>query len=123
MWYDSNFQNEKRTVFPLSIQLNCNHDFQMTLHRMLFENIMGKGENAGNQHFLLFPIMFPILSRTKFFVKASFILSSANAFNLDQAKILSFGEELTGTDHTITYPLSKNNFLDFVKFKVILEEH
>ena len=26
-----------------------------------FENIMGKGENAGNQHFLLFPVMFYIL--------------------------------------------------------------
>ena len=26
-----------------------------------FENIIGKGENAGKQQFLLFPIMFPIL--------------------------------------------------------------
>ena len=26
-----------------------------TLKKQPFENIMGKGENAGNQHFLLFP--------------------------------------------------------------------
>ena len=25
------------------------------------KNIVGKGENAGNQHFLLFPLCFPIL--------------------------------------------------------------
>ena len=28
---------------------------------MPFENIVGKGENAGNQHFLLFPQGFPFL--------------------------------------------------------------
>ena len=27
------------------------------------KNIMGKGENAGNQHFLLFPIMFSTLPK------------------------------------------------------------
>ena len=27
----------------------------MTLKKSHFENIVGKGENAGNQHFLLFP--------------------------------------------------------------------
>ena len=29
-----------------------------TLKEELFENIMGKGENAGHQHFLLFPQCF-----------------------------------------------------------------
>ena len=29
--------------------------FLTTLKKEPFENIMGKGENAGNQHFLLFP--------------------------------------------------------------------
>ena len=28
-----------------------------------FEDIVGKGENAGNQHFLLFPKCFPIDGR------------------------------------------------------------
>ena len=30
----------------------------MTLGKKTFENIVGKGENAGNQHFLLFPHCF-----------------------------------------------------------------
>ena len=30
----------------------------MTLGKKPFENIVGKGENAGNQHFLLFPQCF-----------------------------------------------------------------
>ena len=30
----------------------------MTLRKKPFENIVGKGENAGNQHFLLFPQCF-----------------------------------------------------------------
>ena len=29
-----------------------------TVKKNLFENIVGKGENAGNQHFLLFPQCF-----------------------------------------------------------------
>ena len=57
---------------------------------------MGKGENAGNQHFLLFPQCFLISTHpeTNFCFWATFILSSANALNLDQSKSLSFGEEL-----------------------------
>ena len=35
-----------------------------TLRKKPIENIVGKGENAGNQHFLLFPMMFYILSKT-----------------------------------------------------------
>ena len=55
-----------------------------------FENILGKGKNAGNQHFLLFPKYFlPIPTRISVF---ELPLSSANAFNLDECKILSFGK-------------------------------
>ena len=57
------------------------------------ENIVGKGENAGNQHFLLFPQCF-LLSQNKFQFLQSLILSSGNALNLDQSKILSFGKDL-----------------------------
>ena len=32
--------------------------FLMMLKKRAFENIVGKGENAGNQHFLLFPQCF-----------------------------------------------------------------
>ena len=31
-----------------------NNPFLTTLKKEIFENIVGKGENAGNQHFLLF---------------------------------------------------------------------
>ena len=37
------------------------------------ENIVGKGENAGNQHFLLFPLCFqPFSKRISFFQSLSF---------------------------------------------------
>ena len=63
----------------------------MTLYKNPFENIVGKGENAGNQHFLLFPQCF--LPFPKEF-SVTFILLSANALNLDQFEILSFCKEL-----------------------------
>ena len=56
-----------------------------------FDNIVGKGENAGNQHsqcFLPFPNQISVFN-------LHFFLSSANAFNMDASKILSFGKELT----------------------------
>ena len=31
-----------------------------------FENIVGNGENTGNQHFLLFPIMFSTIPKPNF---------------------------------------------------------
>ena len=42
-----------------------------------------------------FPTMFSTLLKTSFNFAVTFILSSANAFNLDKSKILSFGKELT----------------------------
>ena len=39
--------------------------------------------------------MFSTLPKTNFNFSAKFDLSSANAFNLDQSKNLSFGKELT----------------------------
>ena len=57
---------------------------------------MEKGENAGYQHFILFPqcsqkASFPGLCGKEL---SNFGKSSANAFHLDKFKILSFGEEL-----------------------------
>ena len=54
---------------------------------------MGKGENAGNQHFLLFPHCF-LPSQKNISFAVTFILSSAIAFHLDQSKNLLFSEEL-----------------------------
>ena len=53
-----------------------------------------KGENF-NQNFILFPKMFSTLSRGEIIILTTPILLSANAFNLDQAKVLLFGKELT----------------------------
>ena len=64
-----------------------------TLYKKPFENTVGKGENVGNQHFLFFSTMFSTLPKTNFYFSVTFILLYANAFNLDQSKIL-FGKEL-----------------------------
>ena len=53
---------------------------------MTFENIVGKGEKAGNQHFLIFPAVFSTRSKTEMIILATFDLSSANALNLAQSK-------------------------------------
>ena len=55
-------------------------------------NIAGKGENAGHQHFYLFPQFFPPYQRQQIRYLTTFTLSSANASNLDRSKILSFGK-------------------------------
>ena len=66
----------------------------MTLSKKPFENIEEKRENACNQHFLLFPQCFIPYENTKIIILSISIMSSANAFNLDQSKILSFGKEI-----------------------------
>ena len=63
----------------------------LTLYKKPCENIVGKGENAGNHHFSPFPTLFSILPKTNFNFSNTSILSSASALNLDQFKILSFG--------------------------------
>ena len=66
----------------------------MTLKKKALENIVRKGENTGNQHFLLFHRIFYYIKERKHHF-SNIYLSSANAFNLDMSKILSLGEELT----------------------------
>ena len=44
------------------------------------ENIVGKGENAGNQHFLLFPQCFLPIPKRISVLKSHFFLSSAKHF-------------------------------------------
>ena len=49
-----------------------------------FENILGKGENADEQHFLLFSKMLEsVFSETNFKFFVSSIFSSRDAFSLD----------------------------------------
>ena len=64
----------------------------MMLGKKLYENLVRKGEHAGNQHFLLIPHCFlPLKSNI---ILATMKLSSASAFNFDKAKILLFGNGL-----------------------------
>ena len=65
----------------------------MTLKKKPFENIVGSGENVGNQYFLLFPQCF-LSAQKKMSFDDTISLLSANAFNSNQAKNLSFGKEL-----------------------------
>ena len=62
-----------------------------TLMEEPFENIVGKGNNAGNQHFLLFLLCFALCQA--YFTFESFFLSS---LNFDLSKILLFSQELKG---------------------------
>ena len=71
----------------------------MTLRKKLFESIAGKGENAVNN------VYYPY--KTNFNYIFTFILSSANTFNLDKAKLWLFGKWLNlnpQTQKKITIP-------------------
>ena len=59
------------------------------------KTIVEKGEIAGNQHFLLFPQCFLLFPAQILNFKVRIIFSSANASNLDESNILSFGKELS----------------------------
>ena len=65
------FRNSKRNMSDLSnqpvkrvnVQLALHHTFlafKDTEEQKAFENPVGKGRNAGDQHFLLFPQCFPM---------------------------------------------------------------
>ena len=78
------------------------NQFQLTLYHTIptfndpetegFENVVGKKMKM--LVFSPFPTMFSTLPKPNLNISFTFILSSANAFNLDQSKILSFGIEL-----------------------------
>ena len=64
-----------------------------TLYKTPFENTIGKEENAVNQHFVLF-LQFLSFPPQNLNFSVTFILSSANTFNLDLSNILSVGNGL-----------------------------
>ena len=63
--------------------------------------------------------MFSTLPKTKFYFTVTFILLSANAFNLDQSKNLSFGKELS---HRIK-PCPKRQILESSKVKQFADDN
>ena len=61
------------------------------------ENIVGKAENGGNQHFLIFPQYFLPFPKQILIFESHLFFLSANPLNLDKSnKNKSFGDELTG---------------------------
>ena len=52
----------------------------MTLKKKPFENMVGKGENAHNQHYLLFPRCFLLIPHQTPNISATFISSSSKYF-------------------------------------------
>ena len=72
----------------------------MKLKNKPFENIVGKGENAGNSIFSFFPHC--TQSMTKIILD-NIILKSANAPSLDQSRILLFGKEVNENTVRFTY--------------------
>ena len=62
-----------------------------------------------NQHFFPFPTMFSTLTTTNSKILVIFILSSANASNLDQSETLSFGKELMGRGAVLDLKKERTN--------------
>ena len=90
----------------------------MTLSKKpLKKNIVVKGENAGNQHFLIFPQSFQFFKKKNIIILAYFILLSPNAFSLDKSKISLFGTSNFSFPHSIFYLFGKLSAI-FIKFKI-----
>ena len=58
---------------------------------MSFENIVRKGENAGNQNFCPFPTIFSTRLKTIFCSSPTINSLSVNTSSLDQSRILIYG--------------------------------
>ena len=69
----------------------------MTLSWEVLENRVGKGETAGHQHFLLFPLYmyFLLYQKQKTSLQQQLICPLQNNFKLVLLKNLSFGKEFT----------------------------
>ena len=67
---------------------------------MAFENIVGKGENAGLPAFSPYPTITSTLSDTETLILQAFNLLSANALNLAQPGKLSFDNWLIFSETT-----------------------
>ena len=82
------------------------------------ENNVGKGENAVYQHFLLFPQCFLPVTKQVSKSPVIFILSSANASNLDPSKILSFGKDLSRMIYKMDLKSQQRPFRTMFVYKV-----
>ena len=78
-----------------------------------FRNFMGKGKNAGKQHFLFIPQCFFLYFQKDmhFSRHKEFVVCKINTFNLDKFKILSSGKGLS------VFPSAKESL------KLVKSEH
>ena len=77
------------TMFSTLTQIpNLTHSHTVTPfdapEKQAFENIVGNGENAGNQHFLLFPQCFLFYQRQKYYFVVQFVVYKCFPFDLVQ---------------------------------------
>ena len=79
------------------------------LTKKTFENIMVKGANADNQHFLLSSQCFLHFPKEFTIFCVMIIFWSANALNLDYTEVLSFFKGLTLSKKTVWKPVRIEN--------------
>ena len=90
-WYsESNITRKKYGMIrPFPKKISCSNEHK----RKAFEKIVGKGENAGNQHFLLSQQCFLHYQDRSYKIRDLYFVVS-KCMNLVQSKIMSFGKEL-----------------------------
>ena len=76
----------------------------------------GKRSKCWLPAFSPFPTIFSILPKSHFNLLFTFILSPANAFDLDQSSILSFSIEL------IVNSLTNDKIVDWLQFKIFADK-
>ena len=88
---------------------------------MVFENIVGKGENAGNQHFLLFPQCFPHFQK-QILLHKSHSPCYQNVFYMDRCGILLYAKGLRFESYCFTVEVCTENldiYPNFCTFKKV----
>ena len=107
----------KSRLFEVSLSsFPHNHDFQRPWKKKPFENIVGKGENAGlDQHFILFPQCFHP-SQNKFWesVKPHYIVQYGVSLSVEW---LCLRDIAWLTYWTMLNPLPNDKFLDSLKLQ------
>ena len=104
----------------------------MTVKKKPFENV-GKGENAGSQHFLYFLQGYSIFAKISLNILFTLIFLSANDFRLASLKILSCGKrsvnclKMPSIWTSLQYScllnsLPKDKILDMSEFKTFADE-
>ena len=83
----------------------------MILKRKPFENIVGKGENAGNWHFLLFPQCFLTFPKQISVFQSHLFCRVQKLLIWTSLEILLFGKELTLYHTTIIQTGTKSKHL------------